>query len=214
MVCGVIIPDRGDRSEFLSHLFSMLEGQTRKPDFIELVNYAPISKAFDLTARVKAGFEALKTKGCDVVLIMENDDFYSSDYIETMLFLWELYGEPDLFGTNSTIYYHLKKKEFRVLKHEGRASLMNSMIKTSAELTWPNDEEVYLDLYLWKQMKGISVSINRVICLGIKHGIGLCGGNGHDSMRYDQNDQSSLYLKSNVDEKSFEFYSRIQKKLK
>ena len=76
MVVGVIIPDRGDRPQFLKHLFFMLDRQTVKPDFIELVNYKAISKAPDLTPRIRFGFDSLKKKGCDVVLIMENDDFY------------------------------------------------------------------------------------------------------------------------------------------
>jgi hypothetical protein len=206
MAVGVIIPDRGDRPQFLKHLFFMLDRQTVKPDFIELVNYKATSKAPDLTPRIRFGFDSLKKKGCDVVLIMENDDFYSEDYIETMLFLWELNGKPEIFGTNSTIYYHIGKREFRKLEHEGRASLMNTLISTKADIQYPNDSEVYLDMFIWKQLKGVAVDPCRVISIGIKHGFGLCGGNGHNGMQFKNKDKDLSFLSSKVDPISLEFY--------
>lgn len=209
MVVGVIIPDRNDRPKFLNHLFWMLERQTTKPDFVELVNYEPISAVPDLVPRIRQGFNSLKAKGCDVVLIMENDDYYSEDYIETMLTFWILNGKPDLFGTNSTIYYHVGRREFRTLRHEGRASLMNTLINTKSEMVYPEDSEVYLDMFIWKRMKGISFDPRRVISVGIKHGVGLCGGNGHNGMKFTDRDYSLDFLSSVVDKESAKFYKQF-----
>jgi hypothetical protein len=209
MVLGVLIPDRGDRPEFLSNLFGMLSRQTIKPDHIDLVNFKPKGKGTDLTERVRIGFESLKSKGCDVVFIMENDDFYAPEYIETMLFLWELNDEPDIFGTDRTIYYHIEKREYKILGHSGRSSLMNTLLSTKANIKWPKDSEVFLDINLWRQLKGKAVRIDKTISIGIKHGVGLCGGAGHDRMEFDFKDPFLSYLRSKVDSDSFDFYRSL-----
>ena len=207
---GVLIPDRNDRPQFLKHLFKMLKGQTMQPDFIELVNFPATSKLPDLTKRVRIGFETLKAKGCDCVLIMENDDWYSVFYIETMVNGWLNFNRPDLFGTEQTIYYHLFKKQYRTLKHPNRASLMNTLISCSITPNWCTDIEVYLDLHLWKHHKGVTILPTKTIAVGIKHGIGKCGGNGHEGMIYNFNDPEFEYLKSIVDSNSLEFYTKLK----
>lgn len=202
---GVIIPDRNDRPEFLNHCLEMINGQTLQPDFIELVNYEHISTIPDLTPRIRKGFDSLKNK-CDVVLIMENDDYYAPDYIETMIKLWIENGKPEIFGTHYTIYYHIGKREFRILEHDGRASLMNTLIRTDAKISYPEDHEVYLDIHLWKHLKGISVDPCKVISIGIKHGVGLCGGNGHNGMKFNIIDYRLNFLSAHVQEKQLSFY--------
>lgn len=206
MKVGVLIPDRGDRPQLLKHCIKMLARQTMSPDHVELVNYKPQSDKFDLTQRVRIGFEDLKSNGCDCVLIMENDDFYSRDYIKTMVLGWLQYGKPDLFGFNSTTYYHIIKKEYNILKHPNRTSLMNTLISCSAPIEWPADNFVFLDLELWKQLEGVSVSNDKNLCVGIKHGVGLCGGRGHHEMQYPHQDKDGSFLRSIVDESSFNFY--------
>ena len=132
---GVIIPDRGDRPDFLKHCLSMMDKQTRKPDFIEVVNYEPKGHGYDLTQRVRHGFEKLQNK-CDCVLIIENDDWYSPNYIYIMVNAWEDAGMPAIFGTAYTYYYHIGKKEYRKLLHPNRASLMNTLISTYTDIEW------------------------------------------------------------------------------
>jgi len=209
MVVGVIIPDRRDRKSLLNHCLFMIGGQTRQPDFIELVNFNPTNEKTDLTKRIRLGFESLKLKGCDCVLIMENDDFYSSNYIAMMLFSWQQIGKPLIFGTDHTYYYHIFKKEYSLLKHSGRASLMNTLISCKAFINWPNDNEVFLDTFLWKQLKGKTFSPTKPISIGIKHGIGLCGGSGHDKMRFQFKDKDFDFLQQHTDIESFNFYKSL-----
>lgn len=211
---GVIIPDRGDRPDFLINCLRMLKAQTLQPEFIELINFKPESKGFDLTQRVRIGFETLKSEGCECVLIIENDDFYSKDYIETMFSEWNKKGRPEIFGTSQTVYYHVLKKQFRVLKHPSRASLMNTLINCESVFDFPSDSEIFLDLYLWKQLKGKTFTPEKVISLGIKHGLGLCGGRGHKEMTLENNDFENEYLKASIDKESFLFYQSIADKLK
>jgi hypothetical protein len=209
MVIGVLIPDRNDRPDFLNHCLSMIRKQTLKVNHIQLVNYPARTKDFDLTQRVRFGVEVLKEAGCDCILIMENDDWYSEDYIETMVNAWVNENKPDIFGTEYTFYYHLHKRAYNLLEHKSRASLMNTLISSSAVIKFPPDNEVYLDLFLWKELKGKTFKPIKPIALGIKHGVGLCGGNGHNSMRYKNEDQNLTVLKNFVDSDSFQFYKKI-----
>lgn len=206
MRIGVLIPDRNDRNDFLNHCLFMMRNQTVKPDIIEVVNFETNLKT-DLTLRYKVGIKALKEKGADVIFFIENDDWYSKKYIETMLTKWIENGKPLLFGINNTVYYHIFRRTYKEMKHPNRASMMSTMISSELEIHYPNDSEVFLDLYLWNNYKGISATFEDTICLGIKHGIGVCGGNGHnDNFHYNNIDSNLSYLFKKVDSDSFNFY--------
>jgi hypothetical protein len=207
MQIGVLIPDRNDRPQFLQHLFKMLQNQTFQGFQVELVNFKPTTNAPDLTKRVRIGFENLKSSGCDCVLVMENDDYYAENYIETMLRGWLNTGKPELFGTDYTYYYHIFKGRYRLLKHEGRASLMNTLISCKITPNWCEDSEVYLDMHLWKQHKGLTISPKKPIAIGIKHGIGKCGGNGHFEMQMPHPESDILQY---ISKDSLEFYARLK----
>lgn len=204
---GVLIPDRNDRQQFLEHLFKMLDNQTKQGFKIELVNFKATSSAPDLTKRVRIGFERLKSMRCDCVLIMENDDYYSPNYIETMVYGWINAGKPELFGTDYTYYYHIFKGAYRLLKHPNRASLMNTLISCEINPEWCEDSEVYLDLHLWKQYKGLTFSPIQPIAIGIKHGIGKCGGNGHHTMQMTNKENEILHF---ISKESLEFYAKLK----
>jgi len=208
MKIGVIIPDRNDRPKFLEHCKLMLSKQTMQPTFIEVVNFVNPTDNFDLTQRVRIGFDRLKNL-CHCVLIIENDDYYSENYIETMVNKWIELGKPDLLGTDYTYYYHIFKKQYRKLIHKGRASLMNTLINTKLNVNWCDNNDIFLDLHLWKKHKGLTFTPETPISVGIKHGIGLCGGSGHNRMVLTENDEDSKVLKSLVDKESFEFYNKL-----
>ena len=212
MKIGLIIPDRGDRPLFLKNCLRMMENQTVKPDIIELVDDAPMNYKCDITWRYRTGYERLRNKGVDVICLIENDDWYSPFYLETMANEWEKNGKPDIFGTNYTIYYHIKLRAYFTMHHTTRASAMNTFIVPNLDFKWCPDEEPYTDIHLWKIAKGLVIKPNKVISVGIKHGEGLCGGNMHKDRlhRYEQHgtkDNDFHYLKQIMDERSFKFYS-------
>jgi len=208
MKVGVIIPDRNDRYKLLKHCLKMLSKQTMKPTFIEVVDFVNPTDNFDLTLRVRLGFNKLKNN-CDCVLIIENDDYYSENYIETMVNKWVELGKPELLGTDYTYYYHIFKKQYRKLIHKGRASLMNTLINTNLNVNWCDNNDIFLDLHLWKKHKGLTFTPEVPISVGIKHGIGLCGGSGHNRMLLTENDEDLQVLKSLVDNESFNFYKSL-----
>lgn len=216
MKTGIIIPDRGDRPLFLEHCKYLLSKQTVQPDIIEWVTYPPESEAKDISQRYRRGYDLLRNKGLDAILFMESDDYYAPSYIETMLKAWESAGKPELFGLMWTEYYHIKHFEHFTMRHEQRSSAMSTLIKPDLFVNWPPDSEPYCDSWLWMgpepRLKGQLFDPQEHICLGIKHGIGLTGGNMHVDrlahyQKHGQKDLNKEFLKSVVDKKSFEFYS-------
>lgn len=220
MNIGIVVPDRGDRVELMRNCMRMIKAQTLQTINLKVVNYQPRSEKRDITQRYREGYEfftKLKDMGqrVDLIAFMENDDWYAPDYLETMVKGWIIYGKPQLFGTNYTIYYHLKLKKYFRMDHFTRASACNTFIKPYLKIDWPQDDEPFTDLYLWTKSKlnGVTFKPTKHISLGIKHGTGLTGGTSHID-RLDRytghrgvDDGGLKFLKETMDEESFKFYS-------
>ena len=73
---GVICPTRGDRPVFMEQFHRMLSRQTLQPDVVEIVDYSAISDECDITRRYITGYHRLRKLGLDVIVILEDDDFY------------------------------------------------------------------------------------------------------------------------------------------
>lgn len=218
MKVAVIIPDRGDRPEFLEQCFKMLDYQTRKPDKIVLANWVANSEECDITERYRIAYNGLNGCGFDCVLFMENDDFYAPNYIETMIREWVSNGKPDLFGTKYTIYYHLGIKMHVKFDHPRRASMMNTLLKTDMVIDWCEDNYPYTDAWLWNKIVFRKTFCpESIISLGIKHGIGKSGGEFHRTrmQRYHlegNKDENFEFLTNIVGSEMIKFYKKIHKK--
>lgn len=209
MKIGIIIPDRNDRPLFLENCLRLIKNQTLQPTIIEVINYEPESSNVDITQRYRRGYEKLRNKGLDIIALMENDEWYSPKYLEIMVDGWIKHGKPEIFGTNYTIYYHIKLFSYFTMHHLTRSSAMSTLITPDMDIKWCVDEQPYTDIWLWKQLQGVTFTPSEIICLGIKHGVGKCGGMAHvDKLhRYVGNDINKYYLRSIVDSESFNFYS-------
>jgi hypothetical protein len=86
---------------------------------------------------------------------------------------------------------------------------MNTLINTKLDVNWCDNNEVYLDLHIWKKHNGMTFTPEVPIAVGIKHGIGLCGGNGHNGMQFQENDNRMEFLEMLVDKESFNFYKSL-----
>lgn len=213
-VIGVLIPTRGDRPQFLKRAKEMIGRQTLKPDMVEIVDDLPTSDKPDITRRYRIGCERLFSKGCDFILFWEDDDWYSSEYIETMFAKWMEHGKPSLFGIHDTRYYHVGIKKYLSMQHPGRASMMATAVgRGIIGVNWGDDNNPYTDMHIWKQVQGVTFTPDKKICLGIKHGIGLCGGAGHNAnwQRYDKDDKNGAFLKATVGE-DYDYYTSISPK--
>lgn len=209
MKVGIIIPDRGDRPEFLKNCLRMLAAQTLQPFVTLIIDFPPTDNNIDITKRYRIGYEEMRKKGVDVIALWENDDWYAPNYLETMLKKWIEAGMPDIFGTDNTIYYHIKLFALHTMFHVERSSAMSTFIKPGLFFNWCPDDEPYTDMHLWATLKGKVFRPEKLICLGIKHGVGLCGGYSHVTKlhRFTQIDLNKDFLRNNLDETSFEFYS-------
>lgn len=209
MKIAVLIPTRNNRPELLSNCMRMVLNQTMKADHIEVVSDEPLSKDCDITWRYRIGYDRLRNKGFDIILLMEDDDWYSPEYIETMIKAWEKANKPSIFGHNYTIYYHIKLFSWFTMHHVDRSSAMNTMIVPDLNLTWPADNDPYTDIHLWREVQGPTFKPEKHICLGIKHGTTMTGGGSHITRlhRYTNSDESKEMMRSIMDAESFNFYS-------
>lgn len=191
--------------------------QTVNADVILHMNYPPHSELKDITQRYRLGYEAATKAGYNVCLFIENDDYYRPNYIATMLREWEARDKPDLLGTSYTIYYHIKLKKWFKIPHTLRASAMNTLIKCGLQIDWCADSYPYTDMHLWKfnhQLSKVIFTPSEHLSLGIKHGIGMEGGQWHTNRleRYTDlgfDDSELSFLREVVDENSFEFYKNL-----
>lgn len=182
MKTGILIPTRGDRPRFLEFAKLQLKRQTRQPDEILIFDAPPQSDRPDITWRYRNGCRMLAERGVDVMLFWEDDDWYSPRYIENMVGAWEQNGRPDIFGLSGTIYYNIFTRKWAQFGHPGRASMMSTMMTARAleGLKWCADDYSFVDIHLWKTIKSRrDIDVAVPWCIGIKHGIGLCGGGGH-----------------------------------
>lgn len=218
MKIAVLIPDRSDRPQFLENCLRMMKAQTLQPEHIELVNDKPLNDKCDITYRYRTGYDRLRNKGYDLIAFIENDDWYDPDYLSTMAHAWKNTGRPQLLGTGSTIYYHIFKKRYLTMQHSTRSSAMNTFIVPNLNFLWCKDDQPYTDIHLWKLLKGVTVRTDIPISMGIKHGLGMCGGGFHDENekhdvmhRFSEQDLDMKYLKKIMDSESFNFYSNLKK---
>lgn len=218
MKIAVIIPDRGDRPKFMLQCLRMLQSQTMQPDELIFADWPATSNECDITDRYRTCYERLNGKGFDFVLFMENDDWYSPEYIETMIHDWIESGKPDLMGIGYTYYYHIGIQKFIKFDHPRRASMMNTLMKCDLKPNWPEDSYPYTDAYLWSRDKNPDlkkvVVTGPIISLGIKHGIGKSGGEYHRTKleRYKDSDPDYAFLSTIIDKDSLNFYQIIKEK--
>lgn len=221
----ILTPDGADRPEFLKHCCYQASRQTVKAKHIVL-SRKPTPGKPDLTAKIRAGALMAYEQGFKYCAVMENDDYYPDNYIETIL-NWDF----DLWGIAQTIYYNIALRKYQYFAPEGRSSLFMTAFRTEfiLDYPWPADTEVYLDLHLWShynlQFNEQSLTANTVLLppdqvtetpIGIKHGIGYCGGNGHhDSEMYLNSDPNLQWFNTNMHRKeSRAFYADIMQQIK
>jgi len=204
---AVIIPDRGDRKLMTSNCLRMMAEQTIQPT-IFLMDEKPKSELPDITYRYRKGYE--QTKDFELVFFIETDDWYHPNYLYTMYSCWLSEGKPDIIGIDYTYYYHIKLRKYFKYGHVGRASMMNTAMKPGLDFKWPNDNFRFVDMYLWDKIKGLTISPEHPISIGIKgHGEGMTGGTGHNNKLFRYVNDDNGFLERHLDKESFYFYDQF-----
>jgi hypothetical protein len=213
MKLGIILPDHGGREELIDLAWQQIGKQTVRPDAIYHIGPGHIrpSGSIDLVARLKMGCQHAKEDGIDFVLIIE-DDFYGPDYIARFI----PYMNFDFVGQDYTYYYQLKQRAWARFDHKYRSSLFTTGFKVSALNNWNWDDlrpdMAMVDIRLWGYAKRRTKAFIDTGAIGIKHGIGLCGGKGN-LINMKNKDPEMLWLKEKVSGDAFEFYRELSERL-
>jgi hypothetical protein len=185
---------------------------TLRPDWIFHMEYQPKSNSFDLVERIKLGVEAAKEKDIDLCFIIENDDYYPANYFERFQ---PYFNDYHFFGQDYSLYYNLKNLTHNTFNHSFRASLFTTGFKISAlnNFEWPDNNNPFLDIEIWRYARHKRRKFIDTGAIGIKHGLGLCGGKGHNQYWPKNYDKGMKYLQKIVDAESFNFYRSMSEKL-
>lgn len=225
----LLTADRQDRQLLLGHCNAQVEGMkcAGYGGFRHwVINEEPRNQRPDLTARIQKGFNEVNQwridaddyrrrnnqdhdfDGPDWIFIVENDDYYPADYLAA--FIPYMRGF-DFIGSDRTIYYNLRNRTWEETHHPNHSSLFCTAFRVSAmaDFKWHQAHPVFLDLDIWKYARRFRRKFIDTGAIGIKHGMGLCGGKGHVQV-FPNKDPDLTWLQSRVDPASFEFYSKIK----
>lgn len=214
MKIALITPTRGDRPTLLDFCKEQVARMDPAPHEHIIIATAPKSSAYDIVARVKEGIEEAKRRACDVVIVVEDDDYYPAHFLRPYK---KLRSNFTLAGDPRTIYYHIGTRRYTIHEQE-RASLFTTAINLDQfediGFTWPEKNSIYLDFYMWRYAKVVGKTVLfDTGAVGIKHSTGLCAGNGHRNKLLVA-DPDMAFLKSRVDSRAFEFYEKIGLRLR
>lgn len=192
--------------------------QTKQLHGMVVVDDAPKDpNVKDITYRYRTGLARIfeEYPDCDLVALIEDDDYYHPEYLNNMCYHWIQMGRPSTFGYGDTYYYHLGLKAKHYQLHRERSSAFTTfMTRDLLNMNWPADNHSFVDIDIWKQFPGVTITAERPLAIGIKgykEGAHF-GGMGH-------NDKWSTYLKgpdhdlawfrTMLDPESFKFYKSI-----
>jgi len=206
---ATITPNRGgERPKFME--FCKLQLGRMNSESTIIIDHKPQGNVVDLVPRIKLGIETAKAMGIDRVAIVEDDDWYAQNYLDCINL-----DDYDFWGWGSTWYYNLRNRTWQRSYHQDtHSSLFCTAFRISAldGFKWPPDTHVWLDVELWRfarHNRRFFLSQGEPPCIGIKHGIGKVGGKAH-GMEMKHKDPELAWLKANVNETAFEFYSKLK----
>lgn len=216
---GIIVPTRCDRPAFEARCHQYIQEQTVKPHHVAWIGYIPKDEKVDLVSRVKVGLAECAMKGCTQVMIMENDDYYPEDYIQTMM----IPKGKVASGASFLWYYHIMNQRFELMVHRATSALCTTAFRIDAlrGFKWPAADFPFLDRPLWEFIV-YTYGLEKVHAayfdpykppfpVGIKHGMGMFAGGGHYGQLEFQ-DQNFEWLRKNISAPNSAFYERLSQK--
>ena len=203
MTVTVITPT-GDRQLAFSLLQKWMKAQTKQPDqwvvvddgkvptvpsmSMQLVRRFPqqTDPKFTLALNLKTAFPLVKG---DVVLIMEDDEYYAPEYIDTMV---RALDSHVITGIAKAKYYHLPTGGYYQNANDRHASLAETAFRTSIlpEISRIVNEkdDPFIDIRIWKKFLPLGKlfeDTNLPLYCGMKGLPGRAGiGGGHNPAMY------------------------------
>lgn len=206
----IVTPDRNDRPVMLEHCLKQVKCFNATHGCHRVVNFPPRGSGFDLTERIQEGWKEAIRNNMKWVIIVENDDYYPSDYLHKVLLNID---DFDFIGCEFTYYYNIRERTWERLYHPNRSSLFTTAFRVSAMLDfdWKRAHKLFLDIDIWKHARKYRRTFIDAGAVGIKgHGFGMAGGKGH-VMKLKNKDPDMHWLESKVNKESLEFYKSITK---
>ena len=201
-----ILTPTGDRPEALALLRRWMETQTRKPDQWLIIDdgKAPVNsdefpgatvihrllQADDPPCTLGRNLElALSRVAHDKIIIMEDDDWYAPEYIETLAALLDEHELAGIWGTN---YYDPRIPGYREMGRSDHASLSQTAFRKSfiPEVLKACEGDCSVDFRIWFVLAGktrghLIPGEGRQLHCSIKGMPGRPGaGCGHDRINY------------------------------
>ena len=177
----VVTPTRGDRPyifESLNKLYAAWQDYPVQAHW--RIAYPPQGTEPDLVPRVRQGLAQALESGAELALIMEDDDYYSPSYVRLMVEEWERAGRPPGLVSVDAARYHLATRNWGHIREEKRRPALFVSGFAVEPQSWPQDTDLFLDAYLTRIVPGLHQFVLPAWeAIGIKHGLGLCGGNQH-----------------------------------
>jgi len=211
----VVTPTRGDRPRVFDAMNALyIAWQDYPVQEHWRVAYPPLGEQPDLVPRVRHGMRQALESGAELVLIMEDDDYYSPSYVRRMVEEWEGAGRPPALVSMDAWRYHLATRNWGHIREDKRRPALFVSGFSAQPPSWPQDDHVFLDDYLARSVPGLHrFMLPDWEAIGIKHGLGLCGGNQHWLMAQDtwpgESDTDGGLLRSVIGEPLAMTYLRL-----
>jgi hypothetical protein len=140
-----------------------------------------------LPAKIKYIFDNGLVKG-DVLIVVENDDWYAPDYVEKMVAALK---HADLVGEGRAIYYHVRWRSWWEHGNLGHASLCSTAMTRAVypflhKLVTKQPDNPFVDCVLWREWKGTKRILGAEDgrrCIGMKCMPGTTGYVGQHTNR-------------------------------
>lgn len=129
---------------------------------------------------VRAGLEAVGSNHFNYVYIIEDDDWYAQNYLETLS--WSL-AESELVGEKNAHYYNVKEQVWKLCGNLAHASLCQTAFRASLIpkiLPLISESSAFVDIRLWREIQCDKSLLDSANCVGLKGQKGRAGiGMGH-----------------------------------
>lgn len=195
----------------------------------ELIRREPFWKPGQMTLQ-KNLLEGLKIATGDIILFIEDDDWYDPNYIKNMAKKFKDYTRHDsvansslLIGEAISFYYHIRNNSYYYFNNINHASLFQTgftkdLIPQVVELLRKYEEVLYFDGHLWKELKScekITFLTKLPWSVGIKglHWERIAPTFGHISGLNFLDERYFSMLRKVVKEETCDLYERISEHL-
>jgi hypothetical protein len=137
---------------------------------------------------ILAGVEVIPDDA--VLFVVEDDDCYLPEYIETMLKALE---SADLVGESTARYYNVRTGKYKIMNTPHHSSLASTAMRGTAALAAAcKARPKFIDVTLWRSFKGRKAWVKAQNVVGIKGLPGRAGiGVGHRD-RFGSPDMSNV----------------------